>query len=136
MSRIALFILLVFTFFLTPVMAMDIENGLKVDEVVICTGIEEKAPAGINTQFFESQERLYCYSRISGAAPPDTITHVWIFGEEEKARVRLPVKSASWRTWSSKRMMASWSGAWRVEIEDNGGRVLAVREFIYKPVEE
>ncbi len=123
-------------FSMTAAMGMDTEDGLKVDAVVICTGIEARSPVGTNSQFFETQERLYCYSVILGAASPDTITHVWIFGEDEKARVRLPIKSASWRTWSSKKMMTSWSGAWRVEIEDDGGRVIAVREFIYKPLEE
>lgn len=112
------------------------ENGLSVDEMVFCLGVEDMAPVGANTQFFESVGRICCFTRITGAADTTTVTHVWYFGEEEKARVELTVKSASWRTWSCKTMLDAWSGAWRVDVLDPAGTVLLSREFIYKPVGE
>ena len=112
------------------------EGGLTVEKMVFCTGIEDRAPAGENTQFFEQAERIYCFTRIGGAADTLEVTHVWYYGDEEKARVPLAVKSASWRTWSSKKMLPAWTGAWRVDVLGPGGEVLMSREFVYKPVGE
>jgi hypothetical protein len=111
------------------------EDSLTVEKMIFCTGIEDRTPVGESTQFFESAERIYCYSRINGAADTLDVTHVWFYGDEEKARVDLTVKSASWRTWSSKKMLPAWTGAWRVDILGPGGEVLLSREFVYKPVE-
>ncbi len=112
------------------------ESDLTVEKMIFCTGIEERLPVGESTQFFESVERIYCYTRINGAADTLEVTHVWFFGDEEKARVPLNIKSASWRTWSSKKMLPAWSGVWRVDILGPDGEVLLSREFVYKPVDE
>jgi len=45
------------------------------------------------------------------------------------ARIELPVRSINWRTWSSKRIPADWSGSWRVEIQDQYGEVLTTLPF-------
>ena len=112
------------------------ESGLTVEKMIFCSGIEDRLPVGESTQFFESVERLYCYTRINGAADTLEVTHVWFFGDEEKARVPLTIKSASWRTWSSKKMLDAWAGVWRVDILGPDGEVLLSREFVYKPVDE
>ena len=112
------------------------ESGLAVEKMVFCTGVEERAPVGENTQFFEEADRIYCFTRIVGAADTLQVTHVWYYGDEEKARVPLTVRSASWRTWSSKKMMPDWTGAWRVDVLGPGGEALMSREFVYKPVKE
>jgi len=112
------------------------ESGLTVEKLIFCTGIEDRLPVGESTQFFESAERIYCYTRINGAVDTLQVTHVWFYGDVEKARVDLTVKSASWRTWSSKKMLPAWSGAWRVDILGPDGEVLLSREFVYKPVDE
>ena len=112
------------------------ESGLTVEKMIFCTGIEDRLPVGESTQFFETAESIYCYTRINGAADTLDVAHVWYYGDEEKARVDLTVKSASWRTWSSKKMLPAWSGVWRVDILGPDGEVLLSREFVYKPVDE
>jgi len=112
------------------------DDGLSVEEMVFCLGVEEMAPIGGNTQFFESVEKICCFTRITGATDTVTVTHVWYHGDEEKARVELMVKSASWRTWSCKTMLDAWSGAWRVDALAPDGTALLSREFVYKPVGE
>jgi hypothetical protein len=99
-----------------------------------CTGIEDRQPVGATSQFFSEIDRIYCFTRITGAADTMTVQHVWYFGENEKARVALPVRSKSWRTWSSKRMIADWAGVWRVDVVMPDGTVLMKKEFVYKPV--
>lgn len=112
------------------------KTELVVSEVVFCTGVEDRQPVGANSQFFDTMERIYCFTRITGAAEDVKIYHVWIFGEEEKARVELTLRSSNWRTWSSKRIIQAWSGAWRVDIVLENGDIIASREFVYKPVNE
>ena len=112
------------------------EDSLTVEKMIFCTGIEDMLPVGESTQFFDSVESIYCYTRINGAADTLEVTHVWFYGDEEKARVPLTIKSASWRTWSSKKMLDGWAGVWRVDILGPDGAVLLSREFVYKPVDE
>jgi hypothetical protein len=50
-------------------------------------------------------------------------------GEVESARVRLPVRSPAWRTWSTRQISPEWTGEWSVRIEDAEGRVLDTLRF-------
>jgi hypothetical protein len=45
------------------------------------------------------------------------------------ARVALEVKSARWRTWSTKRILDEWRGEWHVDITDRDGIILTRLEF-------
>ncbi len=110
------------------------ESGIEVAEFAFCSGIDEMAPVEAKSQFFSSMDRIYCFTRIDGASDTTSVFHVWYHGEEEMARVELPVKSGSWRTWSSKRMMDSWDGTWKVEVLDSDGKAVAKKEFVYKPL--
>ena len=48
----------------------------------------------------------------------------------ERAKVRLSVRSNSWRTWSSKQIAPRWTGPWTVEVQDELGNVLQTVSFI------
>jgi hypothetical protein len=112
------------------------ESGIEVEEMVFCSGVENRQPVGVTSQFLNPIERVYCFTKIVGAVDTITVEHVWYFGDEEKARVELSVKSGSWRTWSSKRMLVEWSDVWRVDVVSPDGKVLSSSEFIYKPLAE
>jgi hypothetical protein len=111
-------------------------DGLKVEEIVFCKNIEEISPVGVSSQFFNSTDKLYCFTKIIGATDTTSVFHVWYYDGREMARVELPVRSALWRTWSSKRMMDTWDGRWKVEVITREGTVVSEKEFIYKPVGE
>ncbi|MFO7915016.1 MAG: DUF2914 domain-containing protein [Candidatus Krumholzibacteriales bacterium] len=106
---------------------------IEAEDMVICRGINNLEPVGESSQFFGPIDKIYCFTRITGASDTTTVYHVWYYGGEEMARVMLPVKSASWRTWSSKRMIDSWDGTWRVDVTAPDSSVIDSREFIYKP---
>lgn len=112
------------------------ETGMKVEEMVFCTGIEDRAPVGATTQYLHPIGRIYCFTKIAGAADTTMIQHVWYLGEKEMARVDLPVRSSSWRTWSSKKMITDWADLWRVDVVAADGTVLDSKEFLYKPITE
>jgi hypothetical protein len=105
------------------------EQGIVIKSMAVCTGIEDRQPVGADTLFFNTVERLYCFTHVTGAEDTVTVTHVWYMGDKEMARVDLAVKSPSWRTWSSKRILPGWTGAWRVDVLSEDGKLLESRAF-------
>jgi len=77
--------------------------------------------------------RVYCLTRVVGAADSTSVTHVWYHEGRTLARVELPVRSADWRTWSSKRILPAWTGNWEVAVLDAAGVVLARHAFRIAP---
>ena len=106
-------------------------SGLRVLRAYVCKGIEQSEPTEAGKSFIPEDGvlRLCCFSEIGGAAEPDTVFHVWRWGDREMARVALEVKSARWRTWSTKRILDEWRGEWHVDVTDSDGAVLTRLEF-------
>jgi len=103
--------------------------GLRVADGVVTTQVVDRAPVDEITSYPAQDGRLFCFTRIVGANTETQVTHVWLYGEREMARVTLPVGSASWRTYSSKKILAVWKGAWRVLILDEEGNEIATIPF-------
>ncbi len=107
--------------------------ALEVKDAGICLDVVDLQCQGKDIQFSSSLGKLYCFCRILGATTPVTITHVWYFGDKERARVVLDVKSPNWRTYSSKIIQAHETGPWRVDIVGPDGEVLKSLEFSVVP---
>lgn len=123
-----LFLLLLFLLIFNTASAQNVT----VLEMDFATAIEDRKTVNADTLFSADVGEIYCYSLIEGAENSSEIYHVWYHKEEEKARVKLDVKSDRWRTWSSKKIMNNWTGHWRVMVEDEKGRVLASESFSVK----
>jgi len=107
--------------------------SLEVAMGAICRDVISRQPVDVGTSFEASVGKLYCLTKIIGAASPTEITHVWYFGSTERARVSLDVNSASWRTYSSKIIRAHEIGAWHVDVLGPGGELLQTFEFTITP---
>lgn len=103
--------------------------ALQVTEMEFATGIENRAPVGADTSFAETVGKVFCFTRITGALQPTTVSHVWYRDGEEMARVELAVNGPSWRTWSSKELEGTEPGNWRVDVLSAASEVLASKEF-------
>ena len=108
-------------------------SDLTIEVGVICKQVEERAPVDADTTFAVSVEQLSCFTKITGAEDETTISHVWYWGETERARIELPVRSISWRTYTTKRIQEHEVGAWRVDILDAEGKVLKTVRFNITP---
>jgi hypothetical protein len=106
--------------------------AITVEQAVIAREIEDREPVGESTSFPAEIGQLACFTRIVGAEEETFIYHVWRHGDTERARVRLPVRSAAWRTWSTKKIDPSWTGAWTVQILDAGENVLDTLSFVVR----
>jgi hypothetical protein len=101
--------------------------GVEVLRAYVCEAIEGSEPAGAGASFEPGQtggQRLCCFTEIGLPAASDTVFHVWYWGEREMLRVPLAVRGPRWRTWSVKRILDDWRGAWHVDVTDRAGFLL------------
>lgn len=120
----------------TGVVTAPKSGEMKVTEMVFCAAVENRQPTGVDTVFSDTVKQIYCFTRIAGATDTTSVSHVWYFEENEKARVDLSVKSKSWRTWSCKRIPKKWAGRWRVDVISPDGNVIKSGEFLVKPTSD
>jgi len=110
--------------------AADTATGPTVEQVTICTGIADKEPVGAAETFPASVGQLCCYTKVVGAKDTMTIQHKWFHGNELRGTISLPVKAATWRTYSRKMIVEMWTGAWHVDVVDAAsGKILGVANF-------
>lgn len=102
---------------------------LAAEDLVACTGVEDRQPVGVADSFSADVGTVWCFNKIIGAEEETSVVHVWYQGEQERARVTLPVRASRWRTWSRKQIPPQWAGQWRVVVEDSIGTVLAEVSF-------
>lgn len=103
---------------------------LRVADAVITTAVENQMPVDKIEVFPADYGKLFCFTRVVGAQQDTTVTHVWYYQDNELARVELPIGSADWRTYSSKRFLPQWAGAWRVVVLAADGGELATVSFV------
>lgn len=105
-------------------------GDLQIADGTITTAIKSQMPADRIESFPADFGKLYCFTRIVGAQEDTTVTHVWYYQDEEMARVTLPVRSADWRTYSSKRFLPQWAGDWKVVVLDRDQNVVGEVPFV------
>jgi len=127
-TAIGLFMIFIATFSSGTVYAQDLSD-LTVEFGTICENVVNHEVVAASTSFQSSIGKLYCFTKIIGAKEPTQISHVWYYGETERARIELAVKSASWRTYSSKLIQPHETGTWHVDVLDSDGRILETYRF-------
>ena len=105
-------------------------DGLRVEEIKICTQVEDRVPMGADNIFTNDVRKLHCFTKVVGAYFPTMISHVWYYNGQKMAEVDLDVGADSWRTWSSKNISDYWIGDWRVEIVNSDGDILDSIDFV------
>ena len=127
--KISGFTLLCLVLFLNINAIAEETDSIKIESASVCENIVDREPAGANTSFSVTAGNLFCFTKIVGAENPIEILHVWYFGDTERARVTLPVKANTWRTYSSKVLQAHEIGAWHVDVIGPTGEVMETVEF-------
>ncbi|MEE2829458.1 MAG: DUF2914 domain-containing protein [Myxococcota bacterium] len=99
---------------------------MSVASAAIARTVQDRQPVGDGP--YPDGSQVWCWSRIDNpGAKKRRIRHIWYHGTQQKAAVGLDIKSTSWRTWS--RIPAHGTGAWRVDIVDEDGRVMKSLPF-------
>jgi hypothetical protein len=94
---------------------------------VVCTSVADRAPVGAADRFPASVGKVICFSDVRDGA--GKVVHVWFRGDKQIFTIELRAQGSRWRTWSEKRILPEWTGAWRVEVRSENGAVLAKAEF-------
>jgi hypothetical protein len=130
-----LFLAILITISLSQAMTSEAQEtaSLEVAGAAICTDVVDREPLGAGNAFEVSLGKLYCFTTIIGANSPTQITHVWYFGDIERARVNLAIKAYSWRTYSSKIIQTHEIGNWHVDVLGPGGELLKTLQFKITP---
>jgi hypothetical protein len=118
--------------FLSALLLAQESPTVTVEDIQICTFVEDRQPVGSDTSFTNDVGQLYCFTKLSSDQDSSSISHVWYYNDEEKANVALKMKAKTWRTWSSKKIPHSWSGEWRVDVLSSTGEVLSSKKFVVK----
>ena len=138
MIRIATSVCCLVLFLVLPAMS-QIETApvspLK-SEIQVCTSITDRNPVGAATTFVPEVGQIYCWSKITGGSGEQAISHVWSLGGKVMAEVPLTIKGESWRTWSAKKILPSWTGEWEVKVKDSAGNTLASTTFVVGEVKK
>lgn len=119
-----LFLLIFSTIFVLPVLA-----EVTVVRMSISTDIINREPAGISENFSGRIDKLYCFTEIATDNFPTKIVHIWLYNDNIIAEVPLNINSAKWRTYSSKRILPSWTGKWKVEVYSEDGTLIGSKSF-------
>jgi len=106
------------------------QEAITVNRAVVCTGVADREPAGVDTTFADTVTTLYCFTELDGAE--GHVIHTWYHGDQVAAEITLNKgRSGRWRTWSTKKMSPEWKGAWRVEVKDENSALLKKVEFTF-----
>lgn len=132
-SSIVVALVIAVCLFQTSMIQAQEAVSLEVTDTAICEDVVDRAPVNAGTTFNASVGNLYYFTRITGALEPTTVTHIWYFGEMQRAGIVLAVGSASWRTKSSKIIQAHEWGPWHVDVLGPDGELLSTIDFEIKP---
>jgi len=105
---------------------------VEVVDMKFAKSVENKEPVDVSTFFPSTVKKVYCWTKIRAFKVPTYVVHEWYYKGKLMASVKLDIKSNLFRTWSSKRILPTWKGNWRVIVKDANGSVVASKEFIIK----
>jgi hypothetical protein len=109
-------------------------SPLRVTELGLCEEVAERRCSGADRTFAPDVEAISFVTRVEGATGEAFVEHVWSFEGEAVRRIRLPIKSSSYRTWSTK-TIRNLPGSWRAEVFDPLGRSLGSISFVVRAPE-
>ena len=108
-----------------PTQAVAAKSAATV-EAAVGTAVADHALTGAAESFPKGTAKLYCFSKVTGAADSE-VEHVWYKGDAEQGRVKLKVGGSPWRTYSTKTLGEDASGDWRCDVVQNGTVLQSVK---------
>lgn len=104
--------------------SFSVAGAMGLAEGLITTAVVNREPVDAIQNYPSTVDHLYCFTRVTGAAQGEVVTHLWRYEGREMARVDLLIGGESWRTWSSKTFHSEWKGSWQVDILGEDGVLL------------
>lgn len=110
--------------------------GAKIDtatisRAVLTRSVSNREPTNVfaaDVRLNQFEESLSFFSELKNLQGQQ-VKHVWLFEGEIMAEVALKVTSPRYRTYSTKNIMDTQLGHWRVDVVDENGLLIAQKEF-------
>ncbi|VAW66825.1 hypothetical protein MNBD_GAMMA11-601 [hydrothermal vent metagenome] len=110
--------------------SFNVYSETGVSRSVFTTAIENREPVSELKRISTENTRVYFFTELQGLGG-HTLTHRWLYNGQVLAEISFKIAADRWRTWSSKNMLASWTGNWQVSVLDEGGNIVEQAEFEY-----
>ena len=105
-------------------------EALKVHELVVAEGVEEREPIGKSDTFSVGAEAIFAWLSVRNPGPEKTVEIVWSKDGKPQHTYQAEIgRSTRWRTWASLTLTPSHEGDWTVEVLGPGGDSLAQTSF-------
>lgn len=108
----------------------QIDTG-KISRAVLTRKVSKREPTNVfaaDIRLSQFDEGLSFFSEIKNLQGQQ-VKHIWSFEGEIMAEITLDVTSPRYRTYSTKNIMDSQTGHWRVDVVDEQGNLIAQKEF-------
>ncbi|MBD1582689.1 DUF2914 domain-containing protein [Pseudoalteromonas sp. S16_S37] len=108
----------------------QIDSNL-VSRAVLTTGIVDREPVDVlkeNLELSQFTDKLFFFTEINNMQG-QTVQHLWFHQDQLMAEIPLTISAIRFRTYSSKNIMPSQTGPWRVEVVTDQGQLLAQKSF-------
>lgn len=103
-----------------------------VPRAVLCRDIQNREPVAPLDSVVTDTDTLWFFTEVADLQGT-TISHRWRHEGEVFAEIPMSIGGPHWRVYSRKVMLPAWAGPWTVEVVDEETRVLARRNFVYRP---
>jgi len=108
----------------------QIDTG-KISRAVLTRSVEKREPVNVfaaDVRVSQFEGTLSFFSELKGLQGQQ-VKHIWYFESETMAEITLNVTSPRYRTYSTKNIMNTQTGHWRVDVVDEQGNLIAQKEF-------
>ncbi|BBN80090.1 hypothetical protein PA25_00750 [Pseudoalteromonas sp. A25] len=108
----------------------QIDSNL-VSRAVLTTGVVDREPVDVlkeNLELSQFTDKLFFFTEINNLQG-QTVQHLWFHQDQLMAEIPLTISAVRFRTYSSKNIMPSQTGPWRVEVVTEEGQLLAQKSF-------
>ncbi len=106
----------------------SVQAQVAIEAIKFGTGIEKNEVTGEATSFPAETEKVYCWFRITGAQGK-TVMLKWYRNDVFVSDVGLEISSNNMRTYAYKTIFGN-GGNYKVEVIDDGGKVIQTAEFV------
>ena len=108
----------------------QIDTG-KISRAVLTRKVSKREPTNVfaaDIRLNQFEDALSFFSELKNLQGQQ-VKHVWSYEGETMAEISLNVTSPRYRTYSTKNIMNTQTGHWRVDVVDEQGNLIAQKEF-------
>ncbi len=91
---------------------------------IFTTAVQDREPVDKLNEASSEQNRVFYFTELRDMSG-QTAIHRWEKDGEVQAEVKFDVRGPRWRVWSSKNMMPTQAGEWKVSVLNGAGEIIA-----------